>query len=86
VPEPPGRFSMTIDCPRCFSVAAASARMPTSVVPPAGHGTMRVTGRTGKFCACAAPIHATNPAASTMPYTMRFMGLSWRRPQIMQGT
>src|SRR5215472_2000106 len=44
VPEPPGRFSMTIDCPRCFSVAVASARMPTSVVPPAGHGRMRVMG------------------------------------------
>src|SRR5215207_2569755 len=34
--------------------------MPMSVVPPAGHGTISVTGREGNGCACAAP-------ASTMP-------------------
>src|SRR6266852_5083933 len=67
---------MTIDGPRCFSVAVASARMPTSVVPPAGHGTMRVTGRTGKFCACAAPIHAANPAASAVAKILPFTAFS----------
>jgi hypothetical protein len=37
------------------------------VVPPAGHGTMRVTGRTGKFCACApADAASANPAARTV--------------------
>src|SRR5262245_3245135 len=46
---------MTMVWPRCLSVADASARIATSVVPPAGHGTTKVTGREGKFCACAAP-------------------------------
>jgi hypothetical protein len=44
-------FSITIGWPRCFSVAAASARSPMSVVPPAANGTISVTGRVGKSCA-----------------------------------
>src|SRR3954452_14809140 len=72
VPAAPGRFSITIDWPRCFSVAAASARMPMSVDPPAGHGTIKVTGRVGNCCACAAPASASrmaaiNPAILTSP-------------------
>src|SRR5262245_19713616 len=55
VPAAPPRFSMTSDWLRCFSLAVASARMTTSVVPPAGHGTIRDTGRAGKVYACAAP-------------------------------
>jgi len=59
-------FSITIFCPRCFSVAAASARMPMSVPPPGGHGTISVTGRVGNCCACAIPASATIAAATSM--------------------
>src|SRR5262245_30850177 len=52
--------------PRCFSVAAASARRPTSVVPPAANGTIIVTGRLGKSCACAAPVEMRHATATTM--------------------
>jgi hypothetical protein len=48
VPPVPPRFSTTIGCPKCFSLAAARARNTTSVVPPAEKGTIRVTGREGK--------------------------------------
>ncbi len=81
VPAAPALFSMMIDCPRCFSVALASARMATSVVPPAGQGTIIVTGRVGKFCACAAAQQAatTIAAASGVTPTTRFIGLPPRR-------
>ena len=49
VPAAPGRFSITIVWPRCFSVAVASARIAMSVEPPGGHGTISVTGRVGKL-------------------------------------
>jgi hypothetical protein len=52
--------------------------MPTSVLPPAGQGTMRVTGRAGKFSALApTDIASTNPAAaSAAPKTLRFMAFA----------
>src|SRR5262249_49351253 len=66
---------MTIGCPRCFSVALASARRPTSVEPPGGQGTMRVTGRVGKFCAGAGGTQAIKAAMSptTAPKALHFM-------------
>jgi hypothetical protein len=66
---------MTIGCPRCFSVALASARRPTSVEPPAGQGTMRVTGRVGKFCAGARGTQAVKAtmAAKTAAKALHFM-------------
>src|SRR5262249_39704077 len=65
VPAAPARFSITIDWPRCFSVAVASARIETSVEPPAGHGTMNVTGRVGNCCACAMVERTAMAAASS---------------------
>jgi hypothetical protein len=73
VPAAPGLFSITIFWPRCFSVASASARMPMSVPPPAGHGTIKVTGRVGNCCACAIPANATTTAASSMARFIRFL-------------
>ncbi len=63
----PGRFSTTMVWPRCGSVDLASARNTVSAVPPAGNGTIIVTGRAGKAsCACAKrgkPMEATDAAA-----------------------
>src|SRR5262245_55752634 len=57
--------------------------MPISVLPPAVHGTIKVTGRAGKFCPCAPPSHVAkpNPAAST-PITVRFIAFPSRHPRI----
>src|SRR3954469_11981571 len=65
VPAAPGRFSITIDWPRCFSVAVASARIAMSVEPPGGHGTISVTGRVGNCCACAMVERIKMAAASS---------------------
>src|ERR1044072_9198258 len=79
VPAAPGRFSITIDWPRCFSVAVASARIAMSVEPPGGHGTINVTGRVGNCCACAAVANATTAAASRLIFFM--IPPSFRRPE-----
>src|SRR3954468_13849003 len=71
VPPAPGLFSITIGCPRCFSVALASARMPMSVEPPAGQGTISVTGRVGNCCACAEPANSAKAEASTIAVFMK---------------
>src|ERR1044071_5684473 len=63
VPAAPARFSITIDWPRCFSVAVASARSAMSVEPPGGHGTISVTGRVGNCCALALAANAMSAAA-----------------------
>src|SRR5262245_53841689 len=45
-----------------------------SVVPPAGHGTIKVTGRDGKFCACAllaARAHGTATAETAITAAIR---------------
>jgi hypothetical protein len=47
VPLPPALLSTTIGWPRCLPAASAIARMAMSVEPPAGHGTISVTGFTG---------------------------------------
>ncbi len=47
VPLAPALLSMTIGWPRCFDAASAMARMAMSVAPPAGQGTIRVTGFVG---------------------------------------
>src|SRR4051812_22349120 len=70
VPPAPGLFSITIGWPRCFSVALASARIPMSVKPPAGHGTISVTGRVGNCCACATPANNAKAEASKIAFFM----------------
>jgi len=47
VPPPPALLSMTIGCPSAFEALSAIARMEISVDPPAGHGTISVTGLVG---------------------------------------
>src|SRR6266849_6547264 len=69
-PAAPGLFSMVIDWPRCFSVVGASVKKKTSVVPPGGHGTMKVTGRVGKFCAGAVPSDVVHAASATQTAMM----------------
>src|SRR5262245_53154611 len=63
VPPAPALFSITIERPRCFSVAVASARTATSVVPPGAQGTIKVTGLDGKACAFAKRVAAGSTAA-----------------------
>src|SRR5688500_472230 len=63
---------MTIVCPRYFSVAVASARITWSVEPPAGQGTIKVTGREGKLWA-KAPNIASDAAARTNHFRRRGM-------------
>ena len=70
VPAAPGRFSITIGWPRCFSVAGASARIAMSVEPPGGQGTISVTGRVGNCCACAVVASAMNAAAAKISLLM----------------
>ena len=53
MPPAPALFSTTIVWPRYFSVAVASARITWSVDPPAGQGTISVTGRDGNAWANA---------------------------------
>ena len=58
-------------------MASASTRKCRSVAPPAGHGTISVTGLVGKFCACAgaagshAAAIASNPSVSPRPMRRR---------------
>src|SRR3954464_12481537 len=54
VVEAPGLFTTTTGCPSGPSAAFAKARELTSVLPPGGHGTIRVIGRSGNGAwACA---------------------------------
>jgi hypothetical protein len=61
-------------------------RMPTSVAPPAAHGTISVTGRAGKLCACACAAPAltakANPAVRTVAKTLRFTAVPSRHRPI----
>ena len=43
----PGLLSTTMGWPRCFSMALATTRLMTSVSPPAAHGIIILTGRSG---------------------------------------
>src|SRR6188508_1088994 len=54
MPPPPGLFSITIGWPRWRDAISESLRRCVSVDPPAGHGTMSVTGREGYASAAAA--------------------------------
>src|SRR5690606_20269154 len=49
----PGLLSTTTGCPRTWDSGCASARASTSVVPPAGNGTIRLMGLLGQACAMA---------------------------------
>src|SRR5262245_18390488 len=77
---------MTMVWPRCLSVADASARIATSVVPPAGHGTTNVTGRVGKFCAWMAPPNsaATSAAAKALIIALPPDGQFFVRPLVLR--
>jgi hypothetical protein len=56
-------------------VASARVRSATSVLPPAGHGTMSVTGRSGKPWAAAPAAQPQINTASTI-LSMPFMASS----------
>ncbi len=62
VPAAPGLFSTMTCCPRYFAVASANARMQMSVEPPAGQGTISVTGFEGNCWADAAAANASAAA------------------------
>ncbi len=47
MPEAPALFSTTMVWPSCLAATVHSARIVTSAVPPAGHGQMKVIGRSG---------------------------------------
>ncbi len=81
VPDAPGLFSITIFCPRCFSVASASARMPMSVPPPAGHGTIKVTGRVGKLLRLRDSRERHNRGRKQHDSLHRSLSFAFRRPE-----
>ena len=64
--------------------AVASARIARSVEPPAGHGTISVTGREGNSCAVATDV--ANHAASTSHLCRRCMRTSSRAAPVTSGT
>src|SRR5258708_2936349 len=69
-PAAPGLFSMVIDWAGCLSVGRGSAGKRRWVGRPGGHGTMKVTGRVGKFCAVAAPSDVVHAAIATQTAMM----------------
>src|SRR5215471_15439661 len=71
LPPAPPTFSITIGCPSVSRIFSAMMRAAESVDPPGGNGTIRVSGRAGKVCACAvAAAHtAMNSAATSLLIT-----------------
>ena len=64
VPEAPDTWAITTGWPRCFCKSGARGRNMLSVSPPAAHGTIILTGRSGYSAAAAQA--TTRPAnAST---------------------
>jgi hypothetical protein len=55
---------MTMVWPRIFSSSAAVTRVTWSVDPPAAHGTMRLTGRSGFHSSAAAAGRAATAIAA----------------------
>ena len=70
----PGMFSTMMGWPRCFSVAAASARRVTSAEAPGDTGEINVTGRVGK--SCAQPGLICKPAAAIPSIQLRRVSMS----------
>src|SRR5215475_1692816 len=66
LPPAPPTFSITIGCPSDSRIRSAMMRAAASVDPPGGNGTISVSGREGKVCACAnAPQPMTSSSAAT---------------------
>jgi len=58
-------LAMTTVCPRCFCSCCPNGRKIASVSPPAAHGTMSFTGRSG-YAARAAAAAATIATSNVM--------------------
>src|SRR6185369_779620 len=54
LPPAPPTFSITTGWPSVSRIRSAMMRAAESVEPPGGNGTIKVSGRDGKVCACAA--------------------------------
>src|SRR5689334_4426360 len=83
LPPAPPTFSITTGWPSFSRIRSAMMRAAASVDPPGGNGTIRVSGRDGKFCACAvATAHTTmNSAAINLlitPSPMLARFVFWR--------
>src|SRR5258708_34114307 len=59
---PPGRLSITTDCPSCTDIGGAIRRATTSLGEPGVNGAMILIGRSGKACAAAGTGNAAQPA------------------------
>src|SRR5437764_191948 len=67
LPPAPPTFSITIGWPSCSRIFSAMMRAAASVDPPGGNGTIRVSGREGNVCACAAAAaHTAINSAATI--------------------
>src|SRR5262249_41577683 len=71
LPPAPERFSTMNWEPNAWFSACAVSRASRSAVPPAGDGTMMVTGRPGRVCGAAAHGHIARAAASHAPANRR---------------
>src|SRR5512140_3093632 len=74
-PPAPARFSTTTGCPSEASISLAASRPSRSPVPPAGKGTMSLTGRVGQVCANNA-LGAAAARASSARATPRWMRIA----------
>ena len=80
LPAPPGRFSITTDCPSSFDTMSLTRRADTSVVPPGAKPTSTRIGRVGQLCAIADDANpATTQATPITIINRRNMGflLQW---------
>src|SRR5437868_13530454 len=67
LPPAPPTFSITIGWPSDSRIFSAMMRAAASVEPPGGNGTISVSGRDGKVCACAAvAAHTAMNSAATI--------------------
>src|SRR5437868_2696404 len=74
-PPAPPRFSTITGCPSCLASALLTTRAMTSDDPPAGYGTIRLTGLDGKASAAWAPNVMRRPATQAVRVLLRFIAV-----------
>src|SRR5437868_4602685 len=74
-PPAPPRFSTITGCPSCLASAVLTTRAITSDEPPAGYGTIRLTGLDGKTSAAWAPNAMRRPATQAVRVFLRFIAV-----------
>jgi len=70
VPLAPGRFSMTMGCPRAGEMALAMARAVMSVVEPGVKGTTKFIGFPGYSAARQNDVNRKNPTMAMIDFNV----------------